>query len=421
MQVGCVDDSYRGVIDVDLSVDNEVPVVVTMKIGEPDDIVGESSSAPASKGTGTVTGKHDLLGKTIHIYAFNQELQTDFTVKAAADTINCLIDASLDNPDSKMGRESVYDPESSSVSDLIWKNEATAPVYYPNGDYSGNNYDFFAYYVDGLELSEDQFDRQEDRIVIRGIEIDGSRDIMTSKAAPTTEQIKTIEALKLSKPSWDLNYYGYNSANNTTYPIAPSFVFTHHLTRLRFKLVAGKVAGAENEVTVESIIVNSPNKGDFTVAVKGDDGNLGFVDGFYPGFETGLALTEADGSEYVPRTLKISSGTEVDDMGCLLIAPGKHDYTMTIVLSEKNPDGTPLPPAPPLEKILTLGDPNNSEDPKRPELDPSRKPFKAGYEYLITMTVYGQMDVRLSATVGEWGNGGNIDYDHDEAMRPGAN
>ena len=45
--------------------------------------------------------------------------------------------------------------------------------------------------------------------------------------------------------------------------------------------------------------------------------------------------------------------------------------------------------------------------------------FEAGHEYLITLTVYGKMDVKVGAEMIEWGTGG--DYVADTEFKPGEN
>ena len=247
---------------------------------------------------------------------------------------------------------------------------------------------------DDMEVTNEQFHRNESNVTI-DIEIDGSQDIMSSKAALTEKQ---KEAILEKADFWETqtmiacSYSYYTAARG----INPNFVFKHHLVKLDFKLVPGSIAGASKDIKVDKIEVRSEYKASFNVADKYDDGNVGLT---FDADTTTLALTETDGSAFDGRlvtTFKDGQTIDgvIDDMGSLLVAP-RDEYDLIITLSEVDEDGNHQTSEPYSNiKVLSVG---TAKDPQ---------PFVAGSEYLVTLTVYGKMDVRVSTTIKEWEDGG---------------
>ena len=69
---GCVDKSYKGVLS-EMLADEELPVQII--IGDPGDIL-------ESKGSGALEDSDPTVweGKTIHIYAFKRDINSDYSV-----------------------------------------------------------------------------------------------------------------------------------------------------------------------------------------------------------------------------------------------------------------------------------------------------------------------------------------------------
>ena len=388
MLIGCTDDSYRGTIDVELTVEKDIPHEVRMTIGAPEDIVdkSEEENGPDAKGSGVIVDVNGFSGKDFYVYAFNKDGLTTLAATNARDSIMCLIDGTVDDPESLMGRKAVWNPETEFVE---WES-GDGPIYYPMGEGAGHIYNFFAYYLDDMEVENSDFHRTDDEIQI-DIDIDGSQDIMSSKAAPTEEQLMHIKDHK------ELVYmlyssYGYYTA---TRGLHPNFIFGHHLVKLDFKLVPGGTPGSTKNVTVEKIEVVSKHKGRFTVADTKTESTLR-ID-----FEEDmkeLQLKESDGSEFIPRLVTtyqdgaVVDGV-VDDMGSLLVAPDD-EYTLLITLSETDENDSQIHDPYPLVRSLTYV---TSE---------GQKSFEAGDEFLVTLTIYGKMDVRVSTDMLNWNEGG---------------
>ena len=170
--------------------------------------------------------------------------------------------------------------------------------------------------------------------------------------------------------------------------------------------------GMTKDVTVEKIEVRSKYKAEFTVADKYDENRLGLK--FVPEEEpdmTRLVLKESDGSEYIPRLITTfnQTGSAIDnavtDLGSLLVAPDD-EYYLYIVLGEVNGD-------------VVLESKENEIHVFYGKDTDNKIPFTAGSEYMITLTIYGQMDVRVTAEIGEWDEGGDYEYDYDDTTRPG--
>lgn len=108
-------------------------------------------------------------------------------------------------------------------------------------------YDFFGYHGDDAVNPNDGIKKTDTRWDVP-FEIDGSQDLMSTKAVLTAEQAG-IMAGKTDKN----NYYSAYSARQS---VQPTLTFSHLLTRLAFKVKAGNVnaSGYENEVTAQDAI-----------------------------------------------------------------------------------------------------------------------------------------------------------------------
>lgn len=392
MLVGCVDDSYTGTVFVEDYTESGIRHEVRMTIGE-----SKESKELDSKGSGVIGSVSGLAGKDFYVYAFNRDAQTDYSVLNIQDSLRCLVDGSYDDPATLMGRKARWND----AFGIVEWGAGDSPIYYPMGENEGHDYDFFAYYLDNIVPDNSQIHRNESNVII-DVEIDGCQDLMSTKAKPTQPQLDLIEDER-ERLYQEAHCYGYYTASNN---LNPNFDFIHHLVKLDFKLVPGGTPGMTKDVTVERIEVRSKYKAEFTVADKYDENSLGLE---FSDDMTRLQLKEPDGSEYIPRMIttynqqgEVTDGI-IDDMGSLLVAPDE-EYYIYIVLGEVQGD-------------VVLEGKENEIQVYQGKAD-SKVPFTAGNEYLITMTIYGQMDVRVTAQIGEWDNGGDYEYDYDDVNRP---
>lgn len=400
MPAGCMHDSYRGLVDVTDTGDNVEPQRVVMFVGKSNEMTEYDL-----KGSGVIGTVEGLEGKNFYIYSFLKgNIDVPYSDKAADDNHSCLIDASLDDPESLAGRKVFWNSESGIIE---WAQEGDH-LYYPIGDARSLTYDFFAYYIDDdMVLTNENVHRKQNSVVI-DVEIDGSQDVMSAYARPTEEElVQNTETPEEVSHRERCSYSHYTASLN----IHPRFVFKHHLTKLDFKLVPGGTPGTTKDVMVEKIEVYTRTKGKFTVADKNPD-NLRIA--FGPDYDY-LFLKEKDGGEFVPRLVTTLSSGEVtdgviDDLGSLLVAPDEK-YEIYVTLSETREDG-----------VVSEGERNRLEvylgkTPGEDEGDDDRDDggdFSAGNEYLITLTIYGKMDVRVGTELLDWDEGGDYGYDYDE-------
>jgi hypothetical protein len=391
MQAGCLDDSYTGTVFVEEYVEEGALHEIRMTIG----------GAEQTRGSGVIGDVSSFAGKDFYVYAFNRDTKTDYSTVSATDSLRCLVDGSYDDPESLMGRRAYWNP----ATEVVEWGVGESPIYYPMGENEGHDFDFFAYYLDNIEPANEDIIRSNDDIKIN-IEIDGSQDLMSAKAKPTKAQLEDIldkqgEVAMLLQREHCYSYY------TASHNLNPNFDFIHHLVKLDFKLVPGGTPGMTKDVTVEKIEIRTKHKATFTVADKYDDNRLGLK---FKEDTTRLALKERDGSEYQPRLIstvnKVGAVTDgiVDDLGSLLVAPDV-EYYLYIVLGEVQENGLVLE-SKENEKVIYQG---TEED---------KIEFTSGNEYLITLTIYGQMDVRVNAEIGKWEEGGDYEYDYDDTTRP---
>ena len=403
-QVGCHDMSYQGLNKIDTDPDSDNPQRVLMFLGTS----ASDSEGLKSKGTGPIVSADGFEGKTFNIYAFQKkssDVAVSYSTLSQEDSFACLIDASIDEPGSKQGRVAVWNPESGIID---WKYSADY-VFYPGGESMAMPFDFFAYYVDDMLLENEDFHRTDKSVEI-DIEIDGYQDLMSAVAVAGEDELK----LGAEDDEKEFLYrkqstYSYYTAQLN---IHPRFVFKHHLVKLDFKIVPGQTPEFLKDVRVEKLEVYSKNKANFVVAHKNydpedpDDDKLGL---FFYNDKAHLELKEKDGSPFITRELStIADGSEAMsmDLGTMLVAPDD-GYYIYLTLSEDR-DGKPITDKERNELYVYLGNLN----------DTSRMGFEAGSEYLITMSVYGKMDVRVSAELKKWGEGGDFGYDFDDISRP---
>lgn len=399
MQMGCLDDSYTGTVFVKDYIDNTIPHEVRITIGGSNEL--SIFNKYSTKGSGVIEDLSKFSGRDFYVYAFNQDILTDYSVRNEDDSLRCLIDGSFDIPGSLAGRKASFDNYTENVD---WV-DSDVPIYYPMYENEGHIYDFFAYYIDDIQLTNEQIHRNSYSVTL-DIEIDGSQDIMSAKAMPTEKQLASIKDERERLYQEKHSYSYYTASRN----LHPNFEFYHQLVKLDFKLIPGGTPGTTKDVTVHKIEVESRYKGSFNVADKYDASNMGIT---FSNEKTRFTLAEKDGSEFIPRVIStvnkhgVSTVGVIEDMGSFLVAPDR-EYFLHVYLSEEQPDFT----LPIKENELHIFQGTDKSNPI---------PFVAGQKYLITLTVYGQMDIRVAAELGDWGDGGDAEYNPDEELRPGKN
>ena len=383
--VGCSDDSYRGRLDEMLPDTDKLPVMVSL--GDP---TGNIISGKAStKGTGEVDSASDLMGEGRYLYVYGlSSTYGTYLLKGEEKTYSCLIDASVDTPGAVGGRRAKASGDNAFVE---WV-DSDKPVYWPSGEMGAIPYDFFAYYIDDIQLTPSDYERTDDRIAIR-LKIDGSNDIMSGKAVLTQKQLSRFSGDEKTKVQ-KFAYSYYTALREVT----PTIVLNHDLVRLDFVVTPGVTLGINKEMAISRVSVESLTEAKFTVAAQ-DQSLLGLD---FSGEAEKLYLTESDGTPFVPVTFftRDSESAPAESMelgGSFFLAPSDV-YPLRMEVSEKYG-----------------GNESQGENPIPVPLS-AEGGFQPGTRYKVNMTVIGFNNIAVSVSIVPWQDGGGMIVDKgDEA------
>lgn len=384
--------------------------------------LGVASSKVQTRGTGTVGGMTDAenvwAGQTLWVYMLQKGSMDLAYYKAPAVGTTAAAETEVFN-NKKFNAPNAAD---NTKSGLATTADGTI-AYYPVSGY----YDFWGYRVDdavagdpvvklvndaGDEVAADQATK---RVV--DIKIDGSQDIMAGKAAPSTDEVAKLG-------NYADNFYSAYAARKG---VQPNITFNHLLTRFTFEVRAGSKAtaglpagGNTDAVKVTGVSVDSKTTGTLTVAYTGETKAAADLLTF-TGDASALTLKQRDAAladnnaplvalEPVSLTWTDDAATigDVIKVGeALLVAPGQTEYPLTIALSQdvlQKVGETKV--TMPLEQKATI------------KMD-GVKAFEPGKSYKVTITVYGLEEIKVTATLVPWVDGGSIDIDDDRNPNEG--
>lgn len=384
--------------------------------------LGVASSKVQTRGTGTVGGMTDAenvwAGQTLWVYMLQKGSMDLAYYKAPAVGTTAAAETEVFN-NKNFNAPNAAD---NTKSGLATTADGTI-AYYP----VSGNYDFWGYRVDdavagdpvvklvndaGDEVAADQATK---RVV--DIKIDGSQDIMAGKAAPSTDEVAKLG-------NYADNFYSAYAARKG---VQPNITFNHLLTRFTFEVRAGSKAtaglpagGNTDAVKVTGVSVDSKTTGTLTVAYTGETKAAADLLTF-TGNASALTLKQRDAAladnnaplvalEPVSLTWTDDAATigDVIKVGeALLVAPGQTEYPLTIALSQdvlQKVGETKV--TMPLEQKATI------------KMD-GVKAFEPGKSYKVTITVYGLEEIKVTATLVPWVDGGSIDIDDDRNPNEG--
>lgn len=387
--------------------------------------LGVASSKVQTRGTGTVGGMTDAenvwAGQTLWVYMLQKGSMDLAYYKAPAV-------GGVATPDVEVFNNKKFtapDAANNTKSGLATTADGTI-AYYP----VSGNYDFWGYRVDdaagatpvvkivddnGDEVTADHMDQATKRVV--DIEIDGSQDIMAGKAEPSADEVAKLG-------NYADNFYSAYAARKG---VQPNITFNHLLTRFTFEVRAGSKAtaglpagGNTDAVKVTGVSVGSKTTGTLTVAYTGATKEAAELLTF-TGDASALTLKQRDAAladnnaplvalEPVSLTWTDDAATigDVIKVGeALLVAPGETEYPLTISLSQDVLEQlTGAKVTRPLEQKATI------------KMDGTKK-FEPGKSYKVTITVYGLEEIKVTATLVPWVDGGSIDIDDDRNPNEG--
>ena len=385
--------------------------------------LGVASSKVQTRGTGTVGGMTDGVdnvwaGQTLWVYMLQKGSMDLALYKAPAA-------GGVATPDVEVFNNKEF--KAPTTADNTKSGLATTAdgtiAYYP----VSGNYDFWGYRVDdaavggtptvkivddnGDEVTADHMDQATKRVV--DIKIDGSQDIMAGKAAPSNDEVTKLGG-------YAENFYSAYAARKG---VQPNITFNHLLTRFTFEVRAGSKAtaglpagGNTDAVKVTGVSVGSKTTGTLTVAYTGATKEAAELLTF-TGDASALTLrqrnaTAADNNAQLDPLQPVSLTWPADDDAAtvgdvikigeaLLVAPGETEYPLTIALSQDV-----------LQKVGETKVTMPLEQKAVIKMDGVKK-FEPGKSYKVTITVYGLEDIRVTATLVPWADGGSIDIDDD--------
>lgn len=385
--------------------------------------LGVASSKVQTRGTGTVGGMTDTenvwAGQTLWVYMLQKGSMDLAYYKSPAVGTTAAAETEVFN-NKKFKAPNTAD---NTKSGLATTADGTI-AYYPVSD----NYDFWGYRVDDAAVGgapvvktvDDTGAEVEANVATKrvvDIKIDGSQDIMAGKAVPSADEVTKLGNYK------EYFYSAYAARKG----VQPNITFNHLLTRFTFevragsKATAGLPAGGNTEaVKVTGVSVNSKTTGTLTVAYTGATKEaadlLTFTGDASPLKLQQRSATAVDNNDPLVALEPVSL-TWTDEnaaMGdvlkigeALLVAPGETEYPLTIALSQDV-----------LQKVGEAKVTMPLEQKATIKMDGAKK-FEPGKSYKVTITVYGLEDIRVTATLVPWADGGSIDIDDDRNPNEG--
>lgn len=426
---GCSRGTYVGELpeDDDAPLTENIPIVLGF---------GVSSFDILTRGSGAVESGTNLefwKNAKFYVYAFNKNVETDLSVRwSEANEDICLLDANRLSEDggqsSSHGKEVRVKVDNSNLMPFFPDDKTGSQDIYYNMKHTDWPYNFFAYYLDDLDLTQLQCVREKNRIYY-DVELDGHRDFMSSVANPKLQEDKYANNPYKQK-IMDRAYSAYSASHG----LNPVFSFQHHLVRLRFVICrpeeGGSVPSINESLVVKKVSVKSKVRGRFTVAVNdidADDAGKTHVGLSFNREDYASEEAYANSEDYLYLLKK--NGEEIGSDGwCRVIDCKKYselsaeDKKKPSFLGKEDENDNSgasllLAPATTYSARIFL-DEDKSSDPGHGFVDVDLEPgggagFVAGGAYVIYLTINSLSDIKPNVEIGEWTPGGETILDPD--------
>lgn len=426
---GCSRGTYVGELpeDDDAPLTENIPIVLGF---------GVSSFDILTRGSGAVESGTNLefwKNAKFYVYAFNKNVETDLSVRwSEANEDICLLDANRLSEDggqsSSHGKEVRVKVDNSNLMPFFPDDKTGSQDIYYNMKHTDWPYNFFAYYLDDLDLTQLQCVREKNRIYY-DVELDGRRDFMSSVANPKLQEDKYANNPYKQK-IMDRAYSAYSASHG----LNPVFSFQHHLVHLRFVICrpeeGGSVPSINESLVVKKVSVKSKVRGRFTVAVNdidADDAGKTHVGLSFNREDYASEEAYANSEDYLYLLKK--NGEEIGSDGwCRVIDCKKYselsaeDKKKPSFLGKEDENDNSgasllLAPATTYSARIFL-DEDKSSDPGHGFVDVDLEPgggvgFVAGGAYVIYLTINSLSDIKPNVEIGEWTPGGETILDPD--------
>ena len=305
----------------------------------------------------------------LKIYGYDKTV-TDFTQEAFIENVSATAPA-----DGNKGGIQVLNAAS--------QNE---PFYYVTGKY----YDFYGYHIDDAATAEPV--KSETSVVVP-FTIDGSQDLMIAKA---DQQADIESAGKTDEVSAERAYSAFAARRG----VQPNLLFKHQLARFTFEIVAGSEAGSNIYVTEVKLV--SKFKGNLAVVGQ----NRGLVDVDAETAELSLKEKGAQGmqalTEVKPEAYVAGGQATAKAIGeSLMVIPGEASYKLYVGTRQDGVNTQIAPQEWTLDINKIEGAPQGATS------------FDAGYSYKVKIVIYGLEEVKITAELEDWKEGGSTVLDPD--------
>lgn len=344
--------------------------------------------------------------------------------------LHCL----LDGKDYNYGLQMRLNPEASNgqlkdygtdpIAPSEWKKAKDTIYYYPAAQKVP--YDFFCYYFDDAKVTPH---RNNTDYIHYDVEIDGTQDIMIGQAKDIRDVIndkdffKKHEDVSLSDAKLLLDIGGY-CGMAAHRGIHPEIQLDHLCTQLKFEAYPGSERA--KDITINSIKVYAPYKGDVTVATKDtinhpigvvwqDDPSVTSNFIWYslhekPTFDVAnqkmeacqvmapIALPTFDKTKEAVGKNPIEQGQPHVDLGGGIVLPVRDNYTMEISCVQQN---------------VVDYEGNVKSFPYSAQYNikfPDNRIFEAGNYYIIQIVVYGLEEIKIKVSITPWVKGDDVPY-----------
>ncbi len=328
------------------------------------------TSSVSTKSTGAVgtIGNNQWNEQDLYIYGYDRTV-SDFTTEPFINNVRATAPGGT---------------ASGAIEVLNASVDPAEPFYYV----AKNRYDFYGYHVDDAATGEPV--REAARVYVP-FEINGAQDLLIAKA----DQQADID--KVGASITENNAYSAYAARRNVHP---TLKFQHQLARFTFEIVAGSASGSN--VNVDYITVDSKYKGNLVVV-----GERGIADVTEDVTSFKLQEINAEGNAQDLTSVKPNAYVETRDnpkqIGeSIMVIPGEAAYTLKLKTSQ---DGVSTD-IPEQEWQIEIGNVVGAPE--------DAVAFEAGYSYKITIVIYGLEEVKITAELEDWKEGGNATLDEDD-------
>lgn len=275
----------------------------------------------------------------------------------------------------------------------------TVPFYY-----EGNlAYTFWGYHVDDAAGATPAPTKNAEGAYTLEFTIDGTQDLMVAK----TDRASDIAAVIPANSDLVGKETSLYSAWSARRKVVPNLVFTHLLTRLNFKILAGstETANLTEKVSISKIEVSSKSKGTLVVIPEGE--------GKTQRIEDMQDIPEPNPNPFLVKK-EASNPTDSKVLEDLESVPAADATTATPVGV-----GLLVFPADSYKALIYTTQTINNEEktakiPWEIKLPTDGALFAAGTAYNIIIKVYGLEEIKIDATLTPWAQGEDVTIDPDD-------